>query len=114
MAGFMDISHDLESNRKVKVVPFTGNSALTSCHSVDVGQTAVDAVVIKAETLVIEAEKMQHGGVQVVGVGRVFGGLKPKFVGTAVSRAAANAAPNEPDGKRSGIIVPAFTLTHVG
>ena len=78
--------------------------------TVDVGQAAVDAVVIKAETLVIEAEKMQRGGVQVVGVGRVFGGLESEFVGAAVSRAAANASACEPDGKRSGIVVPAFTL----
>src|SRR5437660_724313 len=34
--------------------------------AVDVGQAAVDAVVVVGQPLVVDAEELQHGGVQVV------------------------------------------------
>jgi hypothetical protein len=40
-----------------------------------IGQAAVDAVVTKGEALVVDAELVQHGGVQIVAVGGIDGGF---------------------------------------
>ena len=51
--------------------------------AVHVGQAAFDAVVIEREPLVVEAEKVQEGGMEVVHRGDVFDRLVPELVGGA-------------------------------
>ena len=51
----------------------------------DVGEAALDAVVFEGELLVVEAEKVEHGGVQLVEGMDVFGRFESEFVGGAVT-----------------------------
>src|SRR5579859_7458284 len=57
-----------------------------------VGQTEVAAGVAEGQPLVIEAEQMQDGRVQVAHVHRLLDGVMAEFVGGAVTQAALNAA----------------------
>ena len=59
----------------------------------DVGEATVDAVVAVGEPLVIDAEEMEHGGVDVVAIDRLFDGFVGPFVGGTVADAAFEAAP---------------------
>ena len=51
---------------------------------VDVGQAAVDAIVVVGKSLVVEAKEMEDGGVKVVHGGDVLFGLPAEFIGGAV------------------------------
>ena len=53
--------------------------------AVDVGQTVIAAAVAIGQFLVIEAEQVQHGGVQVVLVELVDGGPRAVVIGGAVA-----------------------------
>jgi hypothetical protein len=48
--------------------------------SVDVGEAAVDAVVVEGELFVVDAEEVQNGGVEVVDGDGIFGGEIASFV----------------------------------
>ena len=52
---------------------------------VHVGEAALDAVVVEAEALVIEAEQVEHGGVEVVDGGHVLHGLVAEVIRRAVA-----------------------------
>src|SRR5206468_11545840 len=67
--------------------------------SMHVGQTEVAAGVAVRQALVIEAEQVQHGGVQVVNVDRVLDRLKTELVGRSIRLTAANAAAGPPAGE---------------
>ena len=75
-----------------------------------VGEAALDAVVIEAQALVVHAEQVERGGVEVVAVGGVFLGLGTELIRRAVSRAAPDAAAREPRGERAGVVVAALAL----
>ena len=51
---------------------------------VDVGQAAVDAVVVVGQALVVESKQVQYGGVKVVHGGDVLFGLPTEGVGGSV------------------------------
>ena len=59
--------------------------------SLDVSQPKVAALVAKCEPLVIDAEQVQHGSVQIMHVDNVFDRSVAQFVGRAVRVAAADA-----------------------
>ena len=62
--------------------------------AVDVGQPALDAVVVEGQPLVIEAEQVQDRGVEVVDRRDVLDGLVAELVGRAVAeRRASRPAP---------------------
>ena len=48
--------------------------------AVYIGQTAIDAVVGEGETRVVDAEKVQNGGVEVMVVGASLRGSGPELV----------------------------------
>ena len=53
----------------------------------DVGEAALNAVVVKGELFVVEAEEVEHRGVQVMEGMDVFGRLESEFVGGAMADA---------------------------
>ena len=55
--------------------------------SVDVGESALNTVVVENELFVIETKEVEHGGVQVMEGMDVFGSLESKFVGGAMADA---------------------------
>ena len=75
----------------------------------NIGEPAVDAVVPHGESLVIDAELVQHGGVDVVDLGgmRPVERLEAPLVRLAVG-AALDPATAEPVGEDEGVVVAAF------
>jgi hypothetical protein len=73
--------------------------------SVHIGQTALDAVVIERQSLVVEAEQVQDGRVEVVRGGDVLLGTKPKFVGRAVAATWFDSSPSQPTGETVRIVI---------
>ena len=74
----------------------------------DVGQAEVAAGVVVRQPLVIHAEQMQRGRVQVVHVDFVLDRVMSPLVGLAVSDARLYAASCQPDREAAGIVVSAM------
>ena len=55
--------------------------------AVDVGEAALDAVVVKGELFVVEAEEVEHRGVQVMEGMDVFGCLESELIGGTMADA---------------------------
>ena len=81
--------------------------------AVDVGQAEVAAGVAVGEAGVVEAEEVEHGGVQVVDVDRLVRGGEAEFVGAAVDLAPLDATAGEPAGEAVVVVVAAVHLAHV-
>ena len=75
--------------------------------AVDVGEAEVAAAVAEGELLVVEAEQVQDGGVEVVHVDLVLRGLVAEFVGRAMGEAGFHAGAGEPDGEAVRVVVAA-------
>ena len=65
--------------------------------AVHVGQPHVAAAEAVGQPLVVDAQQMQHRGVQVVDLDLVFDGVVAVVVGGAVDGAALDAAAGQPD-----------------
>lgn len=76
--------------------------------AVHVGEAALDAVVIKAELLVIEPEQVKGGRVQVVAVRGIFLGSESEIIAAAVGGASFDAAACHPGREGTGIVIAAF------
>src|SRR4051794_14283811 len=61
-------------------------------HSVDIGQTEVAARIEVRELLVIEAEQVQHGRVQIVNVHTVLHCVVADLIGVAIGETALHTA----------------------
>ncbi len=77
---------------------------------VNIGEAALHAVVVEAEFLVIEAEGVQGGGVEIVAIRRVLGGLVAEVVCAAVGGAPLGAASGHPGGEGSGVVIAPLAL----
>lgn len=73
--------------------------------AVHIGQAALDAVVIKAQLLMIEAEQVQRGRMQVVAVAGILGSFESQVIARAITRTAFDAAAGQPRGEGAGIVV---------
>lgn len=73
----------------------------------DVGEAALDAVVVEGEPLVVDAEEVEHGGVEVVPVHWLFDCFVTDVVGRAVREAMLKACAGEPDSEAVLIVVAA-------
>jgi hypothetical protein len=82
--------------------------------AVDVGEAAVDAVVVPGELFVVEAEEVEHGGPIVMDGGDIADGAAAKVIGSAVGGAAADAGAEHPDGIGVGVVVAAEGAFLVG
>tara|TARA_A100001037_G_scaffold238378_1_gene217801 strand:+ start:383 stop:613 length:231 start_codon:yes stop_codon:yes gene_type:complete len=59
--------------------------------AVHIGEAALDAVVVKGQLFVVEAQEMEHGGVKIMEGVDILGGLESEFVGGAMTDAGLNA-----------------------
>src|SRR2546423_4612692 len=73
-----------------------------------ISQAAVDAVMIKTESLMVEAEQMQDGGVQIVNAGDIFHGFVSKVIRRSVTEAFLNTGAREPNSKAVRIVIAAI------
>ena len=64
------------------------------------------------EAGVLDAEQVQHGGLEIVGVDGVFGGVVAEVVGRSIGRAAPDAAAGHP--QREGLHVVVAAVVAVG
>jgi len=64
--------------------------------TVHIGQAEVATRVTKRESLVIQPEQVQNGGVKIVHVDRVFFNLIADVIGLSVNHSALHAAAGEP------------------
>ena len=74
----------------------------------DIGESAIDTVVIEAEFFMIEAEQVKCRGVEVVAVNGLLGGFEAEVVGAAIGGATLDAAAGHPGRESSGVVVAAF------
>jgi len=81
---------------------------------VDVGEAHVAGGEAEGALGVVDAEKVEHGGVEVVDLNFVFDGLVAKVVGRAVSDPWLDAAPGEPGGEAEGIVVASISALGEG
>ena len=72
---------------------------------VDVGQAEIAAGIAIGQALVVQAEQVEDGGVQVVIVHLVFDRGEAELIGPAVGDAALDAAAGQPDGIPLGVVV---------
>src|SRR5713101_2570278 len=70
-----------------------------------VGETEVPALELVGEPLVVDAQQVEHGGVQVVHRDDILDGVVAEVVGAAVRDAALDAAAGQPDGKTLDVVV---------
>src|SRR5438874_4987764 len=75
--------------------------------AINVGQTLVAALVEVGQFLVVQAETVQDGRVNVVNVGLLLDGLEAEIVGRAVTHAALDAASGQPHRETIRIVVAA-------
>ena len=71
----------------------------------NVGQTPLDAVVVKRQPLVVETEEMQHGGVEVVPAHRVDSGAVADLIALAVGGARLEPGTGHPDGEPGVVVI---------
>ena len=77
-----------------------------------IGEAEVAALIAEGQALVVESEQIQHGGVEVVRVDRVFGDVEAEIVGLAVNGARFDAATGHPHGV--GVFVVVATWRSLG
>ena len=73
----------------------------------DVGEAETAPVVGIGELLVIKAEEVEDGGVEVMDIDLVHGGFVAEFVGLAMGDSALDPAAGEPSGEAMRIVIPA-------
>ena len=82
----------------------------------DAGEADVEALIWNAQSLVVESEEIQHGGMKVADVDNVFHRVVAEFVGGAMGDAAFDAAAGEEHRKALDVVIAAWicaaTLGH--
>ncbi len=73
--------------------------------SMNIGQAAIDSIVVIGKSLVIQAEKVEDGGMKVMRSGNVLDGFETEFVCTAVGYARLDARSRKPTRKAMRIVV---------
>src|SRR5690606_38871081 len=79
--------------------------------TMDIGQSASDAVVIEREPFVIQSQQVQGRGVQIIAVAWILGGGQSQVVPGAKLRAAPNAASSLPSREYARVMVASFLAT---
>src|SRR5262249_24465447 len=85
----------------------TSDDLLDHLRPLDADRLLVEATVEVAEAVGIEAEMLEHGGMQVLDVEAVADGGAAECVGCAGGHAAFDAAAGEPHGEAVGVVVAA-------
>ena len=77
----------------------------------DVGEAGVAALVFEGQAGVVDAEEVEHRGMQVVDVDGVGGDVVGEVVGLAEGEAALDAGTGEEDGEAAGMVVAAVVFS---
>src|SRR4051794_22774484 len=85
----------------------SGEQFLDDAGRLDAGQALVEALVPHREALVVEAEQLEDGGVEVADVDGVLDDVVAEVVRLAVDRAALDAAAGHPHGEAARVMVAA-------
>ncbi len=80
----------------------------------DIGETEVAAGMAESELLVVQPQKVEDGGMEVVDVDGIFLGFEPKLVRGTVDRARLDAAASHPHRKAVVVVVASIDLALVG
>src|SRR5436309_349427 len=75
--------------------------------AVDICESHVAAAEAERQSFMVDAEKVQHGGVQVVDFDLVFHCKVAVFVGRPMDRSSLDAAACQPDAETEGVVVAA-------
>src|SRR5205809_79005 len=75
-----------------------------------VRQTMVAPLVAVSQTAVVDAQAVEHGGVQVVDVDRIRNDVVGKIVGLSVADARLDAAARQPEGEAARVMVAAIVV----
>ena len=73
--------------------------------AMDVCETAFEAVVVVAQALVVQAEKVKYGGVKIIDSGDVLLGFPAEGICGAVGVAALYACAGQPTGEAVGVVI---------
>src|SRR5436853_7072271 len=76
----------------------------------DIGQAKIAARVAVGEFFVVEPQEVEHGGVEVVDMNRVFGRAEAEFVGRAMDIAALDSTTRQPNGEAVVVMVASFAF----
>ena len=71
----------------------------------DIGEPIIAAFVAVDELLMIDAEEVEHGGVEIMNVGGIADDIVAEVVGFAVHRAWFDAPARHPDGEATGMMI---------
>jgi len=74
----------------------------------DVGEAETAALIFEGETLVINPEQAEHGGVEIVNVDRVFDDVIPELAGFADDTSRLHTTAGQPHGETAGMMVTAI------
>ena len=77
--------------------------------TVNVGQTSMRTIVIIGQPLMVQAEEMQDGRVEVMDVHHVFDGLVAEFIGRAEAETSLHARTGQPRGETLRVMVATFS-----
>lgn len=78
---------------------------------VDIRQPVVAALEEIGQALVVDAEEVEEGGMEVVDMDRILRYVVAKLVRRAIGKAWADAATGKPKGETAGMVVPAIVVT---
>jgi hypothetical protein len=76
----------------------------------NIGQPALNAIVIKRQLRVIQPEQMQNGRVKIVRAHRIFADVKSDLIGGAVIESRFESGPGHPAGISVLMMVAAFAI----
>jgi len=70
-----------------------------------IGQPVMPPLVLERQSLVVDAEAVEHGGVEIVDVHRIGGDVVGKIVGLADGHAAPDARAGQPNGEAARMMI---------
>ena len=80
----------------------------------DIGQAEVTALKLIGQALVIDAQKMQDCGIEIMNVDRIFNDVVAKIVRTAVGRAGVDSGPGHENGEAPTVMVATIIILGEG
>ena len=73
--------------------------------AMDVGEPTLQTIVIKGQSLMIQAHQVQEGGVEVVQARRMFFGFEPESIAATVTVSFSDACPSQKTGEGVWVVV---------
>ena len=71
----------------------------------NIRKSALGSVMIKGQSVMLQAKQVQYGCVQVVNRGYIFDGLVPEIIGRPVTKAAFHPCPGQPNSETVWIVI---------